>query len=212
MNSNCNHSAWIRLPSGKAIDLFDLSTMDWSNTDIALLLAKVKRWGGQSVWDLPMSVAQHSLLVLVLRRAASDRPLSREEALRELLHDVEEGFLGFDAMSPLKPLLGDRFIALSDQLRNTVFERYGLAPWSGVDYTAHKRADLLAATSEAIHVAGWSRQDVVERLGITLEPLAADPLASRFKATPWEPWPERVAAARFMSTFNGLVSSLRAAA
>jgi len=40
---------------------------------------------------MPLSVAQHSLLVLVLRQGMQPhQPLAPREALRELLHDAEE--------------------------------------------------------------------------------------------------------------------------
>jgi hypothetical protein len=55
--------------------------------------------------SLPLSVAQHSLTVLALRERA-DGPLSATEASCELLHDADEGFLGFDPIAPLKPHLG----------------------------------------------------------------------------------------------------------
>jgi uncharacterized protein len=34
----------------------------------------------------------------------------------------------------------------------------------------HKRADHLAASCEALHIAGWSREEIRETLGIQLEP------------------------------------------
>ena len=56
----------------------------------------------------------------------------------------------------------------------------------------HKRADRLAAASEAFHVVGWSRTDVVEALGIQIHPLLDDPLPPNgFQR--WEPWPPRAA-------------------
>jgi hypothetical protein len=77
--------------------------------------------------------------------------------LRELLHDAEEGLLGFDAVSPIKPFLGEGFGALSKRLEQVVFLRYRLPAWTPGRTSRHKRADRLAAASEAVHVAGWSR-------------------------------------------------------
>jgi len=47
-------------------------------------LSRTCRWGGHSCWEPPLSVAQHSLLVLMLRQQM--QPLTPGEALRELLH------------------------------------------------------------------------------------------------------------------------------
>ena len=93
--------AWVRLPSGRRLDLLDPTPFDWTDQDLALGLARTYRWGGHSAWPLPLSVAQHSLLVLALRRAASPTGLSNPVARRELLHDADEGLLGFDPISPL---------------------------------------------------------------------------------------------------------------
>ena len=60
--------AWVRLPSGKRLDLLNPTPFDWEDKDLALGLARTYRWGGHSAWPLPLSVAQHSLLVLALHR------------------------------------------------------------------------------------------------------------------------------------------------
>jgi hypothetical protein len=60
--------AWVRLPSGRRLDLLNPTPFDWTDEDLALGLARTFRWGGHSTWAQPLSVAQHSLLVLALRR------------------------------------------------------------------------------------------------------------------------------------------------
>jgi hypothetical protein len=87
--------AWVLLKSGRRINLLEPTATDWDDEDLALGLARTYRWGGHSAWDLPLSVAQHSLTVLALRRAMETKPLTDAEALRELLHDAEEGFLSW---------------------------------------------------------------------------------------------------------------------
>lgn len=191
--------AWVRQPSGRRLDLINPTPFDWDDRDLAIGLARTYRWGGHSTWPRPMSVAQHSILVLVLRRQASPVPLDRETALRELLHDAEEGLVGFDPISPLKPLLGDAFESLMDRLTRAVFTRYGVPWWTAEEKQKHKAADLLAAASEAIHVAGWSAEEVRSVLGIKIKPLVDDPLVELFDGTPWEPWPASVAAERFLA-------------
>ncbi|WP_374328121.1 phosphohydrolase [Azonexus sp.] len=202
MNRQQTPRAWVRQPSGRRLDLANPTPFDWDDRDLAIGLARTFRWGGHSVWPRPLSVAQHSLLVLALRRRMSPAPLERAVALRELLHDAEEGLIGFDPISPLKPILGDAFAALMERLTQAVFLRYGLPAWSADEKRLHKDADRLAAASEAVHVAGWSAAEVRSVLGIKVRPLADDPLLAQYGGTPWEPWPASIAAERFLAALS----------
>ena len=193
--------AWVRMPSERRLDLLDPTPFDWEDEDLALGLARTYRWGGHSAWPRPLSVAQHSLTVMHLRAAAAlaaGAPLPPLAALRELLHDAEEGLLGFDCLSPLKPFLGEGFRALTVRLENAVFLRYGLPHWTDKEHALHKQADRLAAASEAVHVVGWSEQEVLHTLKISAKPLQDDPLLAVYGGTAWEPWPPAVACERFL--------------
>lgn len=196
--------AWIRLPSGRSLDLINPAPDAWTDEDLALRLARTYRWGGESVWPWPLSVAQHSLLVLALRREAAARPLSDAEARAELLHDAEEGFLGFDCISPLKRVLGTPFREVGERLMAAIAQRYELPDWAPDAYRAHKLADSIAAASEAVHCTGWSRGEVREVLGITHAVLDDDPLQPLYGGTAWEPWPSDVAAERFLAELRRL--------
>lgn len=202
--------AWVRMPSGKRLDLLDPTPFDWEDADLALGLARTYRWGGHSAWPLPLSVAQHSITVMLLRRAATPAldPLC---ALRELLHDAEEGLLGFDAISVIKPFLGDGFRALTKRLEHAVFLRYGLPGWTAAEHRKHKQADHLAAASEAVHVAGWSEVEVRRTLKIRAPVLRDDPLAARYGGRPWEPWPPALAAERFLDELHRLTKDIQLA-
>src|SRR3954469_17582554 len=180
--------AWVRMPSGRRLDLLDPTPFDWDDADLALGLARTYRWGGHSAWPLPLSVAQHSITVMLLRRAASKAPLAPLVELRELLHDAEAGLLGFDALSVIKPFLGDGFRALTARLEQAVFLRYALPSWTAREHLLHKRADRLAAASEAVHVAGWSRDEVRRTLKISAPIVNDDPLVPVYGCTAWEPW------------------------
>jgi hypothetical protein len=199
-----NTRAWVRMPSGKRLDLLNPTPFDWDDSDLALGLARTYRWGGHSAWPLPLSVAQHSIAVMLLRRAAAPAPLAPVVELRELLHDAEEGLLGFDAVSPIKPFLGDGFRALTRRLEQAVFLRYRLPAWTPTEHQAHKRADRLAAASEAVHVAGWSEQEVRTTLKIRSPVLERDPLVAVYGCAPWEPWAPAVAAERFLDVLEHL--------
>jgi len=196
-SSGTDARAWVRMPSGKRLDLLNPTPFDWDDADLALGLARTYRWGGHSAWPLPLSVAQHSIAVMLLRRAAAPATTPLQD-LRELLHDAEEGLLGFDAISVIKPFLGEGFRALTGRLEQMVFLRYGLPAWSEKEHRLHKQADRLAAASEAVHVTGWTPEEVRRTLKIRAQVLAQDPLAVRYGCTPWEPWSPGLAAERFL--------------
>ena len=200
--------AWVRLPSGKRLDLLHPTPFDWDDGDLAIGLARTYRWGGHSAWPLPLSVAQHSLMVLAMHRRAV-RAVDAAAELRELLHDADEGLLGFDCISVVKPFLGEAFRALTVELQRAVAIRYRLAAHDAASFKAHKRADRVAAASEAVHVVGWTRDEVRHTLRIPLEPLAADPLTPVYGGAPWEPWPPALAAERFLTELQALCRALR---
>ena len=199
--------AWVRLPSGKRLDLLDPTPFDWEDEDLALGLARTYRWGGHSAWPLPLSVAQHCLFVLALRRQWEPDAQDPRGDLRELLHDADEGLLGFDCISVLKPFLGQSFRDLTLRLERAVALRYGLPAWTEKERLAHKRADRTAAATEAVHVAGWTPGEVRNVLRIPFDPLDKDPLATVYGGTAWEPWPPHLAAERFLAELRRLAEA-----
>lgn len=203
--------AWMRLPSSAHLDLINPSPQAWTDLDLAIRLSRTYRWGGESKWPLPLSVAQHSLLVLELRRAAAPSPLDADTELQELLHDAEEGFLGFDCIAPLKPVLGAGFQAVAARLMDAVSHRYSLQRWTPEAHRLHKAADHAAAASEAVYCAGWSVTEVRQVLGLTAPIIDADPLAERFAGEPWEPWPSEIAAQRFLGALKSAIARRAAA-
>ena len=197
--------AWVRLPSGRRLDLLNPTPFDWTDEDLAIGLARTFRWGGHSTWPQPLSVAQHSLLVLALRRQSSPTGLSDAHARRELLHDADEGLLGFDPISQLKPFLGPGYAALAERLQTAIASRYALPRWTAPEKKLHKQADRIAAASEAVQVAGWTATEVRRTLRIPEAPVQTDPLAAWFATPPWEPWPAAEAADRFLTVLTRLM-------
>lgn len=197
--------AYVRQRSGLHLNLLDPSPESWTDEDLAIGLSRTYRWGGHSVWPLPLSVAQHSLTVLALFKTSSKTPVSKSEALRELLHDADEALIGgFDPISPLKPLLGSAYATLAERLQNAVLARYNIHPWDSVQYKSHKHADNLAGASEAVHVAGWKVEEVHDLLNIGLNPLKTDPLVEIYDCKPWEPWKPNLAAKRYLEVLTEL--------
>lgn len=197
--------AFVRQRSGLHLDLLNPSSEGWTDEDLAIGLSRTYRWGGHSTWSMPLSVAQHSLTVVELYRWLANRTPSRGELLRELLHDADEALIGgFDPISPLKPFLGRGYAEIVTKLQVAVFARYGVLDWSAEERKVHKRADHLAAASEAVHVAGWSGEEVLDLLNIGLKPVKTDPLLKRYGGTAWEPWQPAVAAERFLEMLQQL--------
>jgi hypothetical protein len=199
--------AYVRQPSGFHLNLLDPDPQHWTNADLAISLSRTYRWGGHSLWDLPLSVAQHSLTVIALYQQLIPTPLTSMQKLREALHDGEEGLMGgFDPISPLKPFLGPEFAALTQRLQNAISTRYKLAHWTEDEYRHHKHADTLAAACEAVYVVGWSPTEVRDVLDIQLTPLTWDPLCAIYGGNPWEPWPSDIAAKRFLAILDSVSS------
>lgn len=196
--------AWVLLKSGKRLDLLDPHPMAWDDEDLATGLARTYRWGGHSKWELPLSVAQHSITVLMFRMKHATTVLTASEQLHELLHDAEEGLLGYDALTPLKPHLGEGFRVITGRLVRAIAHRYRLPDWTAESYAAHKVADCLAAASEAAHVVGWSQADISQNLRIKVAPSEDDPIPTPDGSQPWEPWPPNLAAAMFLSMLGKL--------
>lgn len=203
MNDLIQH-AWMRQPSGKKLDVLNPDPLAWDDTDISIGLSRTYRWGGHSCWPLPLSVGQHSIMVMIVCAQMHSDFMHRMHIQRELLHDVEEALIGgFDPIKPIKPLFGDSFKNVMENLQKAAFTRYLIDAWKPGQYAMHKRADNIVAASEAIYVAGWGREEVKSLLQITLEPMPFDPLSEIYDSRPWEPWAPEVAASRFLDAFNG---------
>ncbi len=111
--------AFVLLKSGRRLDLLNPDPQAWTDADLAAGLSCTMRWGGASQWGHPLSVAQHSLTVLLAIREA-EGPLTAQEGLRELLHDATEFMLGWDCIAPLKAQLGAPFRQLEARLQAAV--------------------------------------------------------------------------------------------
>jgi uncharacterized protein len=146
--------AWQRMLSGRRLDLLDPSPLDIEIEDIALGLARVARWNGQTVGEHGFSVAQHSLLVLEILESSVQRP-SRNLRRAALLHDASE-FVTADLITPFKTVIGDSYKALEHRIQAAVHLRFGLPAQLKDDWhAAIKRADTDAAFHEAVALAGF---------------------------------------------------------
>jgi hypothetical protein len=84
-----------------------------------------------------------------------------------------------------------------------------LPDWTRESYGRHKHADRLAAVSEALHVVGWSRDELRVSLRLTFDPVVNDPVVIPDTMRPWEPWPANLAARLFLVKLRALQDEIR---
>ncbi|MBU1304980.1 MAG: HD family hydrolase [Alphaproteobacteria bacterium] len=189
--------AWQRMLSGRRLDILDPSPLDVELPDIAHGLARVARWNGQTYGDYPFSVAQHSVLVLELFRAANPdaTPVAQ---LQALLHDAPEYVMG-DIISPFKAAMGGNYKDVENRLLSAIFLRFSLpASMPAVLAKLVKKADREAAFFEAIHLAGFEDSEARKFFGAPTQPAFDVDAFDRLI----RPWPTREAHDRFVSAFE----------
>ncbi len=156
--------AWQRMLSGRRLDLLDPSPLDIEIADIALGLARVARWNGQTVGDHAFSVAEHCLLVedLIGRLFPG---IEQRWRLAALLHDAPEYVIG-DMISPFKAVIGGDYKQVERRIQAAVHIRFGLPATLPEDISkAIKRADIAAAFLEATQLAGFSDAEAARFFG-----------------------------------------------
>ena len=178
--------------------MLDPSPLDIEIEDIALGLARNTRWNGQTQGAHAWSVAQHSDLVVdIVRRL---QPKATPDILMAAkLHDASE-YVTHDLITPLKAVVGDVFKEVEVRLLQAIRLRFGLAavlPESTA--VVIKTADIIAAATEAVQLAGFSTEEVRSVLGFREKPLAGVTL---------EPVPVAEADAAFLDGFRTLEAAM----
>ncbi|PIE19044.1 MAG: phosphohydrolase [Proteobacteria bacterium] len=166
---------WIQTFGGRRLEPLSPRAEDLAVEDIAHALSLLCRFNGHC--RAFYSVAEHSVRVA--------RILPPELALWGLLHDAGEAYLG-DIPRPAKRQL-PAYVAAEEALMAVVARRFGLA-WPMPPAVAEADTRLLATEARDLMGPG------VEAWGLTVAPLEAT----------IEPWPARVAEAKYLSTFRAL--------
>ena len=150
--------AWQRMLSGRRLQILDPSPLDIEIEDIAHGLSFLARWNGQTTGEYPFSVAQHSLLVEDIFSKQFPN-MDNHSKLFALLHDAAEYVIG-DMISPLKSHLGVNYEELDGKLTMAICIRFNI-PTKKINIIKRriKIADKKAAWLEAIHLAGFSKQE-----------------------------------------------------
>ncbi|MFN3076682.1 MAG: YfbR-like 5'-deoxynucleotidase [Alphaproteobacteria bacterium] len=171
---------WQRMLSGRRLNLVDPSPLDIEIADIALGLSRNTRWNGQTSGEHGWSVAQHSDFVVDILRDLEPR-VPAWVLMAAKLHDASE-YVTHDLITPLKHVVGDVFKEVEARLQHAVHLRFGLPPQPTSEIKALiKRADLIAAATEAVQLAGFSVEETKTVLGFKEKPLKVKlvPLSSR---------------------------------
>lgn len=152
--------------SGRWVNLYDPSPADIVLDDWVTGASRIPRWGGQTQGDVAYNVCQHSLLVEEILVTMIWPGASREARLLALMHDLHEGGGLGDVVTPYGKLFATSGL-------KEVKERLDRAIRLAVDLpavvsTLHeqniKKADRVAAVSEAVQLMGWpeklARRDI----------------------------------------------------
>lgn len=163
-----HRSDYLVTATGKTAFILSPEQSDIDIVDIAIALSRICRFGGHVKPEVPFySVAQHSVVVSYL--------VPEELAMRALLHDATEAYLG-DVIRPLKLVLAPIYKPLEDAWALEIGRRFGLGPALVHEHPLVKRADLQAlATEKRDLVSGGTRawQNLPAPRGDTLAPLSS---------------------------------------
>jgi 5'-deoxynucleotidase YfbR-like HD superfamily hydrolase len=152
------------------LNLLEPSPLDIEIEDIALGLSRNTRWNGQTRGEHGWSVAQHSDLVVdIVRRL--ERRAPAELLMAAKLHDASE-YVTHDLITPLKGVVGDVFKEVEARLLRAIRLRFGLAAeLPEQSRVLIKKADQIAAATEALQLAGFSHDELRTVLGFREKPL-----------------------------------------
>jgi 5'-deoxynucleotidase YfbR-like HD superfamily hydrolase len=186
--------SFARMLSGRRLHLLDPSPLDVEINDLLTGISRVNRWCGQTRGDCGYNVAQHSVVVEAILLGMVTPKASLGLRQWALVHDLAEGLFG-DIVTPVKAVIGEHgYRELEHRLERAIRLRIGLPASLPPDwYEAVKKADRIAAVTEAVYLAGWSEADARRDVG------------GGYRGPLWsgemEPWDERTARARWMERF-----------
>lgn len=105
--------------------------------DIAISLSNNCRWGGHT--EVPYTIAQHSIMVLVVLEHVMGRHVTPELQRQALMHDASEAYL-LDMPAPIKNQMPE-YKAIENRLQRAIAIRFGMHyPWAREIHLADKAA------------------------------------------------------------------------
>lgn len=204
--SSSSPRAWQRMLSGRRLNLLDPSPLDVELSDIAHGLARVARWNGQTIGDHAFSVAQHCVVVEEI--ALMLKPdLDVQWRMAILLHDAPEYVIG-DMISPFKNVMGGTYKTVEERLHHAIHRAFDLPADLPVSITKlAKKADIISAYLEAIHLAGFDKEEADKIFG---KPAKVSAEQLEVLAQSIKPLPTKDAQAQFLARFAELNEACKA--
>jgi 5'-deoxynucleotidase YfbR-like HD superfamily hydrolase len=186
--------------SGRRLHLLDPSPLDLDLNDLVIGISRVNRWCGQTSGDVGFNVAQHSCVVeQILGQIvwpAAPWPVRRWA----LAHDLAEAVYG-DVVTPVKAVLGQPYRELEARLERALCLALGFGTEVPVEWRkAVKRADRIAAVTEAVVLAGWTEREARQLVGFGYRGKLWD--------GPLDPWTEQEARECWRARFTALGGQL----
>lgn len=140
LEKTAHRADWFITASGRIAYVMSPELTEIDIVDIAIGLSRICRFGGHVKPDVPFySVAQHSVIVSHL--------VPPELAMRGLLHDAPEAFLG-DVIRPLKRVLAPLYKPLEDRWALEIGKRFDLGAGLQHTHPLIKAADIRALATE----------------------------------------------------------------
>lgn len=185
-----------RMLSGRRLHLLDPSPLDLDLRDLLTGISRVNRWCGQTLGETGFNVAQHSCVVEQILGAMVWPGAPWEVRRWALAHDLAEAVYG-DVVTPVKAVLGDTYRELERRLERALCLALGFGAAVPAEWKkAVKRADRIAAVTEAVALAGWSEREARQLVGLGYR--------GKLWEGPLDPWPEAEARRRWTERFVAL--------
>jgi len=152
--------------SQRWVNLYDPSPVDIELSDWVTGASRVPRWGGQVKGEISFNVLQHHDLVEQVLTGIVWPDAPREARMLAKLHDLHEGGGLGDIVTPYSALFANSGLReIKSRLDRVIFLAAGLPNDLPENVcVAVKKADMVAAISEAIQLLDWpealARRDI----------------------------------------------------
>lgn len=149
-------ATYIMTRSRKRFDLETVNVQAVDLDDIAYALAHINRYTGHVG---TYCVLEHSIHVTECALDLAAGQVGAQEAAREsICHDMAEAYTG-DVSTPVKRLLGERFLELESRVDRAIRAKFKLATPSAYSRQVMHKADRMVTHAEALHFLGHEAQD-----------------------------------------------------
>jgi 5'-deoxynucleotidase YfbR-like HD superfamily hydrolase len=185
-----------RMLSGRRLHLLDPSPLDLDLGDLLIGISRVNRWCGQTLGEVGFNVAHHSVIVEQVLGQMVWPGAPWEVRRWALAHDLAEAVYG-DVVTPVKAVLGPPYRELERRLERALCLALGFGAEVPAEWRkAVKRADRIAAVTEAVRLAGWTEREA--------RPLVGAGYRGKLWDGPLDPWPEAEARERWKARFRAV--------